>query len=368
MAEATTNLTDVAADRISIWNNEARAQEDIRTIFVNNEQIKGATRVEQQVGDETDIILVFEDTTNEQVPALSDLVEYIAQEKLGADATVNKHYNINRKNVALIQEVETIARRGRLGPHGGRGPRGAAGKAQIVIHEAEMLARRGRLGATGERGDEGPRGVDGQEGPRGPDGEVGPEGGVGGVGPAGERGSEGAEGTEGAEGPRGPDGSEGGTGVPGVRGTRGAAGKAQIVVQEGDVYTTTKSAPSTRGRQEMVLQQGDTHLSRITKNREVKQSSVNHTDTNLLNVTKRSKRTRNEVLLFQEGDRTTIRNNAVKRKTVQNIEIYAPITAYRRPKQVVARSVIIDVFSPVLLQRITNVTKVNRSIFIFSPC
>jgi hypothetical protein len=117
----------------------------------------------------------------------------------------------------------------------------------------------------------------------------------------------------------------------------------------------------------MVLQQGDTHLSRITKNREVKQSTVNHSETNLLNVTKRSTSTRNEVLLFQEGDRTTIRNHAINRKTVQNIEIFAPVTAYRRPKQVVARSVIIDVFSPVLLQRITNVTKVNRSIYVFSP-
>ena len=117
----------------------------------------------------------------------------------------------------------------------------------------------------------------------------------------------------------------------------------------------------------MVLQQGDTHLSRITKNREVKQSTVNHTETNLLNVTKRSTSTRNEVLLFQEGDRTTIRNNTVNRRSTTMIDVFAPITAYRRPKQVVTRSVIIDVFSPVLLQRITNVTKVNRSILIFSP-
>ena len=49
------------------------------------------------------------------------------------------------------------------------------------------------------------------------------------------------------------------------------------------------------------------------------------------------------------------------------IEVFNPITAYRKPKQVVARSVIVDVYSPVILQRITNITKVNRSIFIFSP-
>ena len=87
----------------------------------------------------------------------------------------------------------------------------------------------------------------------------------------------------------------------GPAGARGAAGKAQIVVQEGDVYTTTKRAPSIRGRQEMVLCQGDTHLSRITKHREVNQSVVNHTDIQLLNVTKRSSSKRNEVLLSRRA-------------------------------------------------------------------
>jgi len=270
MAEATTNLSDIAADRISIWNNEERSQQDIRTIFVNREQIKGATRVEQRVGDEVDVVLVFEGPSNQDVPALQDLLEYIEQERLGTGATVNKHYNINRKSLSLIQEVETIARRGRLGPQG-------------------------------------------------------------------------------------------------QRGARGAAGKAQIVVQEGDVFATTKSAPSIRGRQEMVLCQGDTHLSRITKNREVKQSTVNHSETNLLNVTKRTSTTRNELLLFQEGAHTTIRNHAVNRKTVQNIEVYAPVTAYRRPKLAVERNVNIDVYAPVLLQRNINITKIRRSIIVISP-
>jgi hypothetical protein len=57
----------------------------------------------------------------------------------------------------------------------------------------------------------------------------------------------------------------------------------------------------------------------------------------------------------------------VNRRSTTMIEVSNPITAYRKPKQVVARSVIVDVFSPVFLQRITNITKVNRNIFIFSP-
>ena len=206
--------------------------------------------------------------------------------------------------------METLAKRGRTGSQGQTGETGAtgaigaAGKLQLVIQEVQTIAKRGRTGIQVQGGE---------------------------------------------------------------RGARGAAGKAQILVQEGDVYATTKSAPSIRGRQEMVLCQGDTHLSRVTKNREVKQSTVNHSDTTLLNVTKRYKRTTNEVLLFQEGDRTTIRNSTVNRRSTTMIEVFTPITAFRRPKQVVARSVIVDVFSPVLLQRITNVTKINRSIYVFSP-
>ncbi len=65
------------------------------------------------------------------------------------------------------------------------------------------------------------------------------------------------------------DGSIKGKGEEGERGVRGAVG-------------------------EMVLHHGDTHITRITKNREVHQTSVNHTDTQLLNVTKRAKHVRNE--------------------------------------------------------------------------
>ena len=378
MTDATTNLADVVADRISIWNDETKSQEDIRTIFVNNTQIKPATRVEQRVGDEIDVVLVFDGATNDQVPALSDLVEYIEQEKLGAGATVNKHYNINRTNVALIQDTDVIAKRGRVGPDGIRGARGAAGKAQVVIQEGdvatvskhyninrsnvaliqdtEVIAKRGRLGHDGPRG---PRGSAGKAQVVNNEGDIYAT--INKQFNINRSNIALIQDTEVVA-------KRGRLGPVGVRGPRGAAGKAQNVVHEGDFYATTKSAPSIRGRQEMVLCQGDTHLSRVTKHREVNQSVVNHVETQLLNVTKHSKRTTNELLIFHEGDRTTIRNHAVNRKTVQNIEIYAPVTAYRRPKQVVDRHVNLEVFAPVFLQRNINITKVRRNIIIFTPC
>jgi hypothetical protein len=245
--EATTNLLDVAADRLSIWNTAASSHEDVRDIFLNNSNIIGATRTLQQVGDETDVILTFDQPSNAQVPALADLLSYIEQEKLGNSATVHKHYNISRHNTALINDVETIARRGRRGGEG-------------------------------------------------------------------------------------------------VRGARGVAGKAQIVVNEGDLNVRTSKPPSIRGRQEMVLQQGDVHLARITRNKDVKQTTVNHLETQLLSVTKRSNSTIHNNLHFHEGTRTTIRKS-VQRKTHN----------------------IIEIFAPVLLQRIKIVTKVNRAIFLFAP-
>jgi len=152
-----------------------------------------------------------------------------------------------------------------------------------------------------------------------------------------------------------------------IRGTRGAPGKAFVIHQEGDTNVTTRSAPSIRGRQEMVLQQGDTHLARITKVREIKQSVVNHTDTQLLQVTRNERNTRNENLHFHEGPHTSVRNSVVNRRTQNNFEVYAPITAYRKPA--IKRSVItlIDVYAPVIIQRIKQVTRINRTAIFFSP-
>ena len=116
----------------------------------------------------------------------------------------------------------------------------------------------------------------------------------------------------------------------------------------------------------MVLQQGDTHLARITKHTSCK-TTVNHTDTLLLNVNKKSRSVRNEILNFHEGGFTNIRNLNVNRKTLQLTEIFVPQTAYRKP--VVNRKIldIVEVFAPVFLQRIKQHTKVNRITMAFTP-
>ena len=221
MAEAITNLQDVAADRLSIFNPATRRHEDVREVFLNVSQITEVTSFAQPVGDEVDIILTYPDPQPGQVPDLAGIVAYIEQEKTGSGVT-NKYYTIHRTNTALIQDAETVPLRGRRG--------------------------------------------------------------------------------------------EGG-----ARGSRGAPGKARIRLQEGDLNVMTRRVPSQRGRQEMVLQQGDTRL----------------------NVIKRAKHTKNEQLHFHEGDHTSIRNNVSTRMTTH----------------------IVEIFAPVFVQRVKILQKVNRSIY-----
>ena len=117
----------------------------------------------------------------------------------------------------------------------------------------------------------------------------------------------------------------------------------------------------------MVLQQGDTHLARITKNREVKQSVVYHNDTQPLQVTENPRNTRNENLHYHEGPHQSVRNSVTNRRTHNNVEIYAPTTAYRKPTIKRSVNTMIDVYAPVLVQRIKQVTKINRVAIFFSP-
>ena len=105
MEDVATNLAEVAADRVTLWSAERLEHRDIRELFVGSEQVTRPARILQQVGEETDQILVYDQPSNQQVPALADLLEYIEQERLGAGTTVNQYYTVNRRNVALLQPL-----------------------------------------------------------------------------------------------------------------------------------------------------------------------------------------------------------------------------------------------------------------------
>ncbi len=69
MAEATTNLQYVAADRLSIFHDAKSRHEDVRDIFLNVAQIVDVTELSQQVGDKSDTILTYPSPASDQVPS-----------------------------------------------------------------------------------------------------------------------------------------------------------------------------------------------------------------------------------------------------------------------------------------------------------
>ena len=99
-ASATTNLSEVKADYLRPWQPAARNHEDIREIFVDKAAIIEPTVVETPIGGtgEVDTSLEYPGATNDQVPALRGLLDYVAEQY--PPAPVNKYFTINRKQQA----------------------------------------------------------------------------------------------------------------------------------------------------------------------------------------------------------------------------------------------------------------------------
>ena len=391
MAEdVATNLAEVAADRVTLWSAERLAHTDIRELFVASEQVTRPARVAVQVGEETDQILVYDQPSNEQVPALADLLEYIEQERLGAGTTVNKFYTVNRTNTALIQPETVLERRGRTG---GRGARGPAGKGQVVVQEGDVyvrtregprgrrgpralhvesaeVPRRGRRGAQGAPGERGPQGIQGVPGEAGPQGIQGVPGEAGPRGIQGETGERGLPGAQGDPGPRGEAGIQGETGPTGPRGDLGPVGPQGPQGVQGAVGPQgpigEKGARGLAGT--FVVQEGDQILQRTVKNSTKRSyTSLNEQNVTLQTRSVTNKRQRTDQLHFHEGPRATYKSSRHEHTHRHTVE--APIfhTSVRsQPRVSVRRSVHLDVYAPVMFQRIRKESRVTRPIFVFA--
>ena len=99
-ASATTNLSEVNADYLRLWQPAVLNHVDIREIFVDKSQITNTDVVTTPMGNgEVETSLVYSNPTNKQIPALKDLLDYLAQYPNG---TVNKYYTINRTQQAVF--------------------------------------------------------------------------------------------------------------------------------------------------------------------------------------------------------------------------------------------------------------------------
>ncbi len=108
MESATTNLSELTCDFVRLWEGERLQHTDVRELFVHRASVVAPELVELQVGQETDTELVYPAPTDEQVPGLRGLLEYI--DARGTGGVVNKHYSLKRKHFTLnegpVQQVQ----------------------------------------------------------------------------------------------------------------------------------------------------------------------------------------------------------------------------------------------------------------------
>jgi hypothetical protein len=101
MESATTNLSEVTCDFVRLWDAEALRHTDVREIFVKQASVVSPEAVEVLIGEEVDTELVYRAPTDEQVPGLKGLLEYI--DARGTGGVVNK-FVTNRRKHYTIQE------------------------------------------------------------------------------------------------------------------------------------------------------------------------------------------------------------------------------------------------------------------------
>ena len=105
-ALAATNLSELAADSVSLWSSATKSWHDVYDVFVEKKQITSPISVLIPVRDEVDMLLQYPNPTSKQVPALDGILAYIAQQKLsGGSGTgvTNRYVTINRKSMTIYE-------------------------------------------------------------------------------------------------------------------------------------------------------------------------------------------------------------------------------------------------------------------------
>ena len=106
MASATTNLTTIVADAVSIWNPGAQDSQDIHQIFVSASAVVQPYTVSVPNADAVETKLQYTPGPG-QVPALDGMVSYIAQETANP-GIVNKYSTTNWKHYHFIETYSSL--------------------------------------------------------------------------------------------------------------------------------------------------------------------------------------------------------------------------------------------------------------------
>ena len=104
--DATTNLTTIVADSVSIWSPAAQDSRDLHEIFVGTSAVVEPVTVSVPNADAVETELRYTACPG-QVPALDGMVSYIAQET-AKPGIVNKYYTTNRKHYNFIETYSPL--------------------------------------------------------------------------------------------------------------------------------------------------------------------------------------------------------------------------------------------------------------------
>ena len=104
MEQAATNLVEVAADFVSLWNPKSSSWVNVREVFVEKGQITSPVTVTIPVADEVETLLTYPNPTAAQIPDLKGLMAYLEQQqRLAGPGVTNKYVNVKRKNYFIFE-------------------------------------------------------------------------------------------------------------------------------------------------------------------------------------------------------------------------------------------------------------------------
>ena len=103
MEQTATNLSEIAANYVRIFDANSKRWTDVRDVFVTKGQITNPVTVNILVADEVETFLAYPNATSKQVPALDGMLAYIAQQKLGVGSVNNRYVTVKRKNFFTIE-------------------------------------------------------------------------------------------------------------------------------------------------------------------------------------------------------------------------------------------------------------------------
>ena len=140
MEQAATNLSEIAADSVNLWDAKSRRWADVREVFVGKGQITSPVTVSIPGADEVERFLAYPNVTSNQVPALDGMLAYIAQQqKLGAGCVTNRYVSVKRNNFFTTEGDAHITTKS--GYTASRETARVHGRLRADVHHQERILR-----------------------------------------------------------------------------------------------------------------------------------------------------------------------------------------------------------------------------------